>query len=164
MERMSPPAWEELRKTLPSSFHIQVDCDEDTILVLDPNLIPLQLQEWKEDQELRYVDGLIPVVTVDPNGFVLMQAFSNAETVRMALKEAAGVYFSRSRNSVWKKGDTSGHIQKLRKILSPPDGSFLVYEVEQIGAACHEGFYSCFFRELDGGGGLKRLEIPFLGK
>lgn len=164
LERMSPEAWEERSKTLPPSARIQIDCDKDTILVLDPSFSPLTLEEWNEDRELKFVNGLIPVVTMDPKGFFLMQAFSNKETVRLTAKESMGIYFSRSRNSIWRKGDTSGHIQKLHRILVSPSGDFLVYEVEQEGAACHEGYYSCFFREAGNRGDWKILDIPFLGK
>lgn len=103
---------------------------------------------------------MIPIVAIDLQNRILMQAFGNEESQRLTLETDYAYYFSRSRNRLWKKGDTSGHTQKILRILSPPDRSFLVYQVEQKIAACHEGYYSCFFRERTTGGEWNLLPIP----
>ncbi|TGK06817.1 phosphoribosyl-AMP cyclohydrolase [Leptospira semungkisensis] len=163
LERMTQISWEQMRREVPETAQIHIDCDEDTVLLLDSSFQELELEDLK-DQNLQFTNGLIPVITVDAKGLVLMQAFSSPESLELSLKESLGIYFSRSRNEIWRKGDTSGHIQKLKRIRAPKDGSFLVYEVDQEGAACHEGYYSCFFREKDKKGELRLLNIPFLGK
>ncbi|TGK02809.1 phosphoribosyl-AMP cyclohydrolase [Leptospira langatensis] len=163
LEKMTQSHWEQLRREIPETTGVQVDCDEDTVLLLDPSFSELDLEDWK-GQDLQFTNGLIPVITQDPKGLILMQAFSSPESLELSRNESMGIYFSRSRNEIWRKGDTSGHIQKLKRIRTPKDGSFLVYEVDQEGAACHEGYYSCFFREKDKKGDLRLLNIPFLGK
>lgn len=165
LRRMTQEEWEALRHTLPTNVKTFIDCDEDTILVSHPDFSEKELKEISSFDGLQFSSGLIPVVTIDEKGLFLMQAFSTPESLELSQKESMGIYFSRSRNQLWRKGDTSGHIQKLKRVLAPKDGSFVVYEVEQEGAACHEGYYSCFFREQDKTG-TKNLvpEIPFLGK
>ncbi|PJZ71403.1 phosphoribosyl-AMP cyclohydrolase [Leptospira perolatii] len=156
------------RRGLPSGTTELVDCDADTFLFLNPSFRSSSLVSYPIDssleESLKFKDGLIPVVTVDAKNQILMQAFSNLESLRMTLKNKRGTYFSRSRNSLWLKGDTSGHIQNVLEILVSEDKTFLVYRVEQVGAACHEGYYSCFFREKTGNGEYKTLSIPFFGK
>ncbi|PJZ53814.1 phosphoribosyl-AMP cyclohydrolase [Leptospira adleri] len=150
---------EDYRKTLPSGTREEVDCDEDTILFLHSSFEPLDLQ--KTEEILQPPKGeMIPVVAVDPNGEILMQAFGNEESQRLTSETGYAHYFSRSRNQLWKKGDTSGHTQKILQILAPKDRSFLVYQVEQKVAACHEGYYSCFFRERMPGGEWNLLPVP----
>lgn len=94
--------------------------------------------------------GLIPVIAQDwQSGRVLMLAYMNAEALAetMATKEA--VYWSRSRQALWKKGETSGHIQKIREILVDCDQDALILKIEQIGhVACHTGRESCFYRSI----------------
>lgn len=165
LRRMSREDWEVLRKDIPTNVKTYIDCDEDTVLISHPDFFEKELAEISDFHGLKFSEGLIPVVTMDENGLVLMQAFSNLESLELSKKESMGIYFSRSRNGLWRKGDTSGHVQKLKRILAPDDKSFIVYEVKQEGAACHEGYYSCFFREQNRSG-IKNLvpEIPFLGK
>ncbi|GBF40105.1 phosphoribosyl-AMP cyclohydrolase [Leptospira johnsonii] len=165
LRRMTQEEWERIRHDLPTNVKTYIDCDEDTVLISHPDFSEKELVEISDFDGLKFSDGLIPVVTKDEKGLVLMQAFSNLESLELSKNESLGIYFSRSRNQLWRKGDTSGHIQKLKRILAPKDGSFVVYEVAQEGAACHEGYYSCFFREQDRSG-IKNLvpEIPFLGK
>ncbi|EMK00051.1 phosphoribosyl-AMP cyclohydrolase [Leptospira sp. WS58.C1] len=165
LRRMTQEEWDLLRRDLPTNVKTYIDCDEDTILIFHPNFSEKELMEIENFDDLKFSDGLIPVITKDEKGLVLMQAFSTLESLELSQKESMGIYFSRSRNRLWRKGDTSGHIQKLRRILAPKDGSFVVYEVKQEGAACHEGYYSCFFREQDRSGNKNLApEIPFLGK
>ncbi|MDV6237776.1 phosphoribosyl-AMP cyclohydrolase [Leptospira ellisii] len=147
------------RTALPIGFTEEVDCDEDTILFLHSAFAPLEMEEVRELLPLTE-EGMIPVVTIDEKGQILMQAFGNGESQRLSLETGFAHYFSRSRNQLWKKGETSGHTQKILRILAPIDRTFLVYQVVQEVAACHEGYYSCFFRERIPGGTWKRLPIP----
>ena len=95
--------------------------------------------------------GLIPVIVQDTKTRdVLMMAYANEEAVHLTETTGYAHYFSRSRKKLWKKGEESGHFQKVVKILVDCDEDCLIYEVEQTGAACHTGYRSCFFRSLDG--------------
>ena len=110
---------------------------------------------------LKYEDGLIPVVVQDKkNGDILMVAYANKEAVELTDKSGFAHYYSRSRKKIWKKGEESGHFQKVMRILVDCDGDCLVYEVEQTGAACHTGYRSCFYRTLDGTIVLKKVFDP----
>ncbi|MGB9732157.1 MULTISPECIES: phosphoribosyl-AMP cyclohydrolase [Calditerrivibrio] len=96
------------------------------------------------------MNGLIPVVVQDIDSKdVLMQAFVNEEALRLSIKSGYAHYFSRSRNTIWKKGETSGNVQKIVKILVDCDEDCILYMVKQSGVACHTGEYSCFFREIN---------------
>jgi phosphoribosyl-AMP cyclohydrolase len=101
---------------------------------------------------LRFSDGgLIPVIVQDTKTRdILMMAYANEEAVHLTETTGYAHYFSRSRKKLWKKGEESGHFQKVVKILVDCDEDCLLYEVEQTGAACHTGYRSCFFRSLDG--------------
>lgn len=100
---------------------------------------------------LNYVDSLIPVVVVDRGSKdVLMVAYANEEAVELTRKTGYAHYYSRSRRKLWKKGEESGHLQRVCRILVDCDEDCLLYEVEQTGAACHTGYMSCFYRTLDG--------------
>jgi phosphoribosyl-AMP cyclohydrolase len=101
---------------------------------------------------LKFSDGgLIPVIVQDiKTREVLMMAYANEEAVRLTETTGSAHYYSRSRKKLWKKGEESGHFQKVERILVDCDEDCLIYEVEQIGAACHTGFRSCFFRTLEG--------------
>jgi phosphoribosyl-AMP cyclohydrolase len=100
---------------------------------------------------LKFVDGLIPVIVQDAQSRdVLMMAYANEEAVRLTRESGFAHYYSRSRKKLWKKGEESGHFQKVLRILADCDEDCLVYEVEQTGAACHTGYRTCFYRTLDG--------------
>jgi phosphoribosyl-AMP cyclohydrolase len=94
--------------------------------------------------------GLVAVVTQDiATKDVLMMAWMNAETLAMTFAEGRMVYFSRSRQEIWRKGDTSGDRQFVREAYYDCDGDTLLFLVEQEGnGACHTGAYSCFFRQF----------------
>jgi phosphoribosyl-AMP cyclohydrolase len=110
---------------------------------------------------LKYEDGLIPVVVQDTrNGDILMVAYADKEAVELTEKSGFAHYFSRSRKKIWKKGEESGHFQKVLRILVDCDGDALVYEVEQTGAACHTGYRSCFYRTLEGAVVLPKVFDP----
>jgi len=101
--------------------------------------------------QLKYADGLIPVIVQDAGTKdVLMMAWANEEAVRLTQESGYAHYYSRSRKKLWKKGEESGHFQKVTRILTDCDEDCLIYEVEQTGAACHTGYRSCFYRTLDG--------------
>jgi phosphoribosyl-AMP cyclohydrolase len=94
--------------------------------------------------------GLIPAIVQDAeNGDVLMMAWMNAESVALTAAERRTVFWSRSRQELWRKGETSGHIQHVEEIRVDCDADVLLIRVHQEGAACHTGERSCFFRELD---------------
>ena len=94
--------------------------------------------------------GLIPVVVQDvENGDVLMVAWSNREALQRSLDEGRMSYWSRSREELWRKGDTSGHVQHLEEIRVDCDADVVLARVHQEGAACHTGERTCFFRTLE---------------
>jgi phosphoribosyl-AMP cyclohydrolase/phosphoribosyl-ATP pyrophosphohydrolase/phosphoribosyl-AMP cyclohydrolase len=95
-------------------------------------------------------DGLVPVITQDINTKeVLMMAWMNAESLTMTLDEGRMVYWSRSRQELWRKGDTSGDRQFVREAYYDCDGDTLLFLVDQEGAgACHTGERTCFFRQF----------------
>jgi phosphoribosyl-AMP cyclohydrolase len=94
--------------------------------------------------------GLVPVITQDEeNGEVLMMAWMNREALEKTLETRIVTYYSRSRQSLWVKGETSGHYQKLASLSIDCDGDTLLAKVTQSGAACHTGNRTCFYRELD---------------
>jgi phosphoribosyl-AMP cyclohydrolase len=100
---------------------------------------------------LKFSNGLIPVVVQDKkNRDILMVAFANEEAVGLTRTTGFAHYYSRSRNKIWKKGEESGHVQRVKRILVDCDGDCLIYEVTQTGAACHTGYPTCFYRTLDG--------------
>lgn len=104
------------------------------------------------DEQLSLVkydaDGLVPaIVQEEGTGQVLMMAYMNAETLRMSLEEGRTVFWSRSRQEVWRKGDTSGDRQFVREAYYDCDGDTLLFVVEQEGkGACHTGERTCFYR------------------
>jgi len=92
---------------------------------------------------------LLPAIVQDyKTGQVLMLAYMNKESIKITLKEKRTCFYSRSRNTLWRKGETSGHIQRVREVYYDCDCDTLLIKVEQAGAACHTGNYSCFYRRL----------------
>ncbi len=96
-------------------------------------------------------NGLIPALAMDATTKEpLMLAYMNAESLKMTLELGEAVYYSRSRQEIWHKGATSGHVQKIREIRTDCDQDALILYVEQIGAgACHTGRSTCFYRSVD---------------
>ena len=96
-------------------------------------------------------NGLITAIAQDVHTReILMVAFMNETSLRLTIETGEAVYWSRSRGQLWKKGETSGHIQKIHEILVDCDQDALVLKIEQVGnAACHTGRKSCFYRSLD---------------
>ncbi len=105
--------------------------------------------ELLEKLDFKKGNGLIPVIVQDAKTkTILMQAFANREAVENTLKTKKATYWSRSRNELWVKGETSGHTQKVISVSTDRDYDSLLYVVEQTGPACHTGEYSCFFNKL----------------
>ncbi|MGZ8993055.1 MAG: phosphoribosyl-AMP cyclohydrolase [Burkholderiaceae bacterium] len=107
---------------------------------------------WLEDVQFD-ADGLIPVIAQDiGSARVLMVAWANRDALAETAASGGAVYWSRSRKRLWRKGEESGHRQKVVEIRLDCDGDVVLYAVEQAGGvACHTGRESCFFRRLDGG-------------
>jgi phosphoribosyl-AMP cyclohydrolase len=95
-------------------------------------------------------DGLLPAIAQDAaTGEVLMLAYMNADSYAETLSTGRAVYFSRSRNKLWRKGEESGHVQHVQGVYLDCDTDTILLKVEQVGgAACHEGYSSCFFRQV----------------
>jgi phosphoribosyl-AMP cyclohydrolase len=98
-------------------------------------------------------DGLVPAIAQDATtGRVLMVAWMNAEALQLTVDENRAVYWSRSRNKLWRKGEDSGHFQRLIELRLDCDSDLILMQVEQIGGiACHTGRESCLFRVLEDG-------------
>jgi phosphoribosyl-AMP cyclohydrolase len=111
-------------------------------------------------------DGLIPAIVQDQaTGRVLMMAWMNRVSLAETLASGRTVFWSRSRQKLWKKGESSGHVQTVKQIAMDCDGDTLLIQVGQVGAACHEGYRSCFFRAVEPDGRTcrvteSRLESP----
>jgi phosphoribosyl-AMP cyclohydrolase len=96
--------------------------------------------------------GLIPAIVQDhKSNQVLMMAWMNADALAKTLETGKTHFFSRSRNKLWLKGESSGHVQTVKSIRTDCDQDVLLIHVEQAGAACHDGYYSCFYREHEAG-------------
>ncbi len=88
--------------------------------------------------------GLVPAIVQDENGEVLMLAYMNQESLQKTIETGVTWFYSRSRQTLWQKGETSGNVQKVQDICYDCDGDSLLIKVQQTGAACHTGTYSCF--------------------
>jgi len=93
--------------------------------------------------------GLVPVVAQDVDGTVLMLAWANRAALDETLATGRGTYWSRSRQELWRKGDTSGHTQEVVRVAVDCDGDSVLYTLKQVGPACHTGQRSCFFATQD---------------
>jgi phosphoribosyl-AMP cyclohydrolase len=111
-------------------------------------------------EQLKFnADGLIPaIVQEQSSGRVLMMAWMNRATLEKTIATGKTHFWSRSRQKFWMKGESSGHTQTVRGIAMDCDGDTLLIQVDQVGAACHEGYQSCFFRSLTDQGALQITE------
>ena len=110
--------------------------------------IPETLNMWAHMK--KNSDGMVPAITREAEtGEVLMTAYMNYEAFRLTCETGYMHYYSRSRNTLWKKGETSGHVQKVISCAIDCDRDTLLYTIEQTGAACHTGNHTCFFTPLD---------------
>ncbi len=97
-------------------------------------------------------NGLIPAIVQDAeNGEVLMLAYMNKEALKKTMETKISHFYSRSRKKIWKKGETSGHIQRVKEIYIDCDEDTILLKVEQKVGACHLGYRSCFFRRVEDG-------------
>jgi phosphoribosyl-AMP cyclohydrolase len=112
---------------------------------LDPSQPWLDALKWDEQ-------GMIPAIAQDADtGRVVMFAYMNRESLQETMRSGNAVYWSRSRRRLWRKGEESGHFQRVRSIRTDCDGDVLLLAIEQVGGiACHTGRESCFFHQLDG--------------
>ncbi len=111
---------------------------------LDHSLSWLEALKWD-------ADGMIPAIAQDAGGRVVMFAWMNRESLQETVRCGHAVYWSRSRRRLWRKGEESGHVQKVLAIRADCDGDVLLLVIEQVGGiACHTGRESCFFNELRG--------------
>jgi phosphoribosyl-AMP cyclohydrolase len=107
-------------------------------------------------------DGLVPAIIQDQaTGRVLMMAWMNRASLESTIATGKTHFWSRSRQKFWMKGESSGHTQTVKDIAFDCDGDTLLIQVEQAGAACHEGYRSCFFRSV-GSDGAERVTEPRL--
>lgn len=138
---------DKLNQFLEKETNYLFDCDEDAFVVQknfppDPELgrISELIPELQEK-------SLYPIIAQDKSGNILMAAFGNKETIQQSFSTGLAHYFSRSRNKIWKKGEESGHIQTIITIEYSRLYKYFVFRVEQKLAACHTGYYSCFYRK-----------------
>lgn len=98
-------------------------------------------------------DGLVPAISQDhKSGRILMMAWMNREALELTAKEQRAIFYSRSRQQLWRKGESSGHVQKLHELRLDCDSDVIVMQVEQIGGiACHTGRESCFYKVFENG-------------
>jgi phosphoribosyl-AMP cyclohydrolase len=117
---------------------------------------------WRGNVEIAFgkTGGLVPaIVQDDRTGDVLMLGFMNEEALGETRRTREVVFFSRSRNRLWKKGESSGHVLRVREVLVDCDADALLVRVEPMGAGvCHEGYRSCFFRRVEEDGDAKVVE------
>lgn len=115
---------------------------------------------------LKYnADGLIPAIVQEQStGRVLMMAWMNRASLEKTMASGKTHFWSRSRRKFWMKGESSGHTQTVRDIAFDCDGDTLLIQVEQVGAACHEGYRSCFFRSVGAGDREPAITEPQLEK
>lgn len=109
------------------------------------------------------LNGLLPaIVQEQETGRVLMMAWMNRASLEKTIETGKTHFWSRSRRKFWMKGETSGHVQTVKDIAFDCDGDTLLIQVEQTGAACHEGYKSCFFRSIQEGGASFKITEPVL--
>lgn len=108
------------------------------------------MQAFSPDDVSFNADGLVPAIAqCSRTGQVLMMAWMNRQALEETLESGRVTYFSRSRQALWRKGETSGNTQKLLRMMLDCDGDTLLLEVDQQGPACHTGAETCFFRMME---------------
>ena len=119
----------------------------------EPSVLAQQIN-WNEQ-------GLIPAIAQDwQTGDVLMLAWMNTDALALTIAEGRAIYWSRSRQALWRKGEESGHIQQLKELRIDCDADTVLMKVEQVGGiACHTGRRNCFYRVLEGGDWLVTDDI-----
>lgn len=140
--------------SLPTSKYC-IDCDEDSVLIQGNFPPDPELGRIMSSDDVTFGAELIPVIAADPEGKILMQAFTNKEALDMSFSKGVAHYFSRSKNRLWMKGESSGHTQEISQIEYSNLYGYIVIRVKQNKAACHTGYYTCFYRELVAGASEK---------
>lgn len=113
-------------------------------------------------KEVNFKDGLVAAIARDAKTKdVLMLAWMNEEAVERTLTTGLMTYWSRSRQELWLKGEKSKHYQRVRDVRVDCDGDVLLFDVEQEGGACHDGYHSCFYRKIEDGKLVETLEREF---
>ncbi len=110
------------------------------------------MSDWLD--EIKWdADGLVPAIAQDAgSGRVLMFAWMNRESLRLSAEEGRAVYWSRSRGKLWRKGEESGHVQRIKEMRLDCDADVVLLSIEQVGGiACHTGRESCFYRRFEDG-------------
>lgn len=108
--------------------------------------------QWLDD--IKWTDdGLVPVIAQDAkSGKVMMFAWMNRESLQLSVEEGRAIYWSRSRKKLWRKGEESGHVQKIKDIRLDCDNDVILLAIEQVGGiACHTGRERCFYKQLQDG-------------
>jgi len=120
------------------------------------------LEESKMDIDFQKGGGLVPTIIQDErNGDVLMLGFMNKDSFSETQRSGEVAFFSRSRKKLWKKGESSGHVLRVREIRVDCDGDALLVRVEVVGpGVCHEGYRSCFFRAIEQSGNARIIAEP----
>tara|TARA_Y100001970_G_C14213371_1_gene848241 strand:+ start:805 stop:1170 length:366 start_codon:yes stop_codon:yes gene_type:complete len=117
--------------------------------ILSENINPTLKKISSKGLDFKKMNGLIPVIAQEMNsGIVLMLAYTNTSAFEKTVKTGYAHYWSRSRKTIWKKGEISGNSQKIIEILVDCDKDALIYKVQQKGPACHTGKPNCFFTKL----------------
>lgn len=108
-------------------------------------------ETWLDDIKWNE-DGLVPAIAQDhATGKLLMMAWMNRESLKLSVQEGRAIYWSRSRNKLWRKGEESGHVQRIKDIRLDCDNDVILLSVEQLGGiACHTGRERCFYKQLQG--------------
>ena len=105
--------------------------------------------------------GLVPAIVQDSeSGEVLMLAYMNRDAIKLTIKSGKAHYYSRSRKKLWRKGETSGNTQSVDEVRADCDADTILIKVRQKGAACHEGYRSCFFKKTDNGSAWEITGAP----
>jgi phosphoribosyl-AMP cyclohydrolase len=126
--------------------------------VSSPSVAVDEREEGLSFQPKFDASGLLTCVATDAaTGELLMVAHMNEEALRKTIDTGEAWYFSRSRQALWRKGETSGHVQRVREIRTDCDQDAVWIKVEQVGAACHTGRHSCFYRKIETTDGGTRL-------
>jgi len=140
------------------SVFLMVEMAGFAILLLWQTLLMSFYDQLKYD-----ANGLIPaIIQEQQGGRVLMMAWMNRASLEKTLATGKTHFWSRSRQKYWMKGESSGHTQTVKSVALDCDGDTLLIQVEQIGAACHEGYQSCFFRTVQSDGATCRVTEPQL--
>ena len=148
---------ESIEKLASKQENLLTDCDLDSILWTG-NFELATLQKLTSSGHLSF-PSLLPVVTLDLEQKVLMQAFVNTTALSETFRTGFANYFSRSRNKIWLKGESSDNRQEIVDVYNSVGNSFFIYVVKQKIAACHEGFYSCFYRKLNQDQSLTQIDF-----